>query len=58
MLQQLLVGLLFTGALVYLGRLLYLSFKAKSGGCASGCGKCGAIDVAKIEAEIRKSKNL
>lgn len=58
MIQQLFVLLLFIGALAYLGRLLYQSFKAKSSGCASGCGKCGAIDVAKIEADIRKNKNF
>lgn len=58
MIQQLLVVLLFAGALAYLGRLLYKSFKAKSAGCASGCGKCGAIDVAKIESQIRESKKV
>jgi hypothetical protein len=54
MIQQLLVAVFFLGALAYLGRLIYRSFKAKSG-CASGCGKCGAIDLNKIEAQIRKN---
>ena len=60
MIQQLIVALLFLGALVYLGRLLYRSFKAKSAaGCASGCGKCGAsLDMNKIEAQIRKSRKF
>jgi hypothetical protein len=55
MIQQLLVAVFFLGALAYLGRLVYRSFKAKSAGCASGCGKCGAIDLNKIEAQIRKN---
>jgi hypothetical protein len=57
MIQQLIVGLFFLGALVYLGRLLYRSFTAKSAGCASGCGKCGAssLDLNKIEAQLKKS---
>jgi hypothetical protein len=56
MFQQLIVGLLFLGALAYLGRLLYRSFKARSAGCASGCGKCGAtLDLNKIEAQLKKS---
>lgn len=58
MIQQILVALLFAGALVYLGRILYQSFKAKSPGCASGCGKCGAIDLSKIEARIRKNEKI
>jgi hypothetical protein len=57
MIQQILVILLFAGAVVYLGRLLYRSFQAKSTGCATGCGKCGAVDFEKIEAQI-KSKGL
>jgi hypothetical protein len=55
MIQQLLVAVFFVGALAYLGQLVYRSFKAKSAGCASGCGKCGAIDLNKIEAQIRKN---
>jgi len=53
MLQQILVLLIFAGALVYVGRLVYKSFQSKTG-CDSGCGKCGAVDFAKIEAELRK----
>jgi len=58
MIQQILVAALFMGALAYLGRLLYRNFKAKSTGCASGCGKCGALDVTKLEAQIRKSEKF
>jgi hypothetical protein len=39
MLQQLLLVLALAGALSYLGRIVYKSFKAENS-CASGCGKC------------------
>ncbi len=51
MIQQLLVVTLFSGAAIYLGRLIYRSFQAKNA-CESGCGKCGAIDLQKIEKEL------
>ncbi|WP_142527606.1 FeoB-associated Cys-rich membrane protein [Pedobacter westerhofensis] len=46
--QIILVGLLFLAALFYIGRIIYRSVSPKSGGCASGCGKCG-VDLSKIE---------
>ncbi|MCU0398244.1 MAG: hypothetical protein MUC73_09080 [Cyclobacteriaceae bacterium] len=54
MIQNLLIAVLFGAALVYLGRMAYRSFTAKS--CASGCGKCGVIDVDKIEKSIREKE--
>jgi len=56
MIQGLIVALIFLGAVAYLGRVLYLQFQAKSA-CATGCSKCGAIDIKKIEAELVK-KNI
>lgn len=56
MVQGILVGLLFTAALVYLGQLVYKQFTAKSA-CATGCNKCGAVDFEKIEKEL-KAKSL
>lgn len=53
MLQEIIVGIVFLGALIYVGRLFYRSLQAKSA-CDSGCGKCGAIDFQKIEAQIKK----
>jgi hypothetical protein len=53
--QQVLIGLIFLAAIVYVGSLVYRSFQAKSG-CASGCGKCGAIDFAKIEQQIKQKE--
>jgi len=57
MIQQILVILIFLVAVGYLARMVYKSFQGKSSGCATGCGKCGAVDFEKIEAEI-KSKGL
>jgi len=51
-LQQIVLILIFLGALIYLGSTIYKSFQAKSG-CASGCGKCGAVDFGKIEQQIK-----
>jgi len=55
MIQQLVIGVIFIGALSYIGRVIYRSFKAKSN-CSTGCAKCNAIDFAKIE-EGLKAKN-
>ncbi|MEJ6982532.1 FeoB-associated Cys-rich membrane protein [Pedobacter sp. P351] len=38
--QEVLVILLFTIALVYVGRIVYKNLQSKNG-CSSGCGKCG-----------------
>lgn len=47
--QVIIVGLLFLAALFYIGRIIYRSVAPKkSGGCASGCGKCG-VDLSHIE---------
>jgi hypothetical protein len=52
MLQEIIIGLAFLGALFYVGRLFYKNMVAKSA-CATGCSKCGALDLAKIEAQIK-----
>jgi hypothetical protein len=54
MVQQIIVSIIFLGSLGYVGRLIYLSFQAKSG-CATGCGKCGTLDIQKIEEQIKKA---
>lgn len=46
--QEIVVSVLFAGALVYVGRLIYRSFQAKSA-CGSNC-KCG-VDVSEIKSE-------
>lgn len=52
MVQDVIVFLLFVGALVYIGYLLYQNFRPGSG-CASGCGSCG-IDIAKIRKQLEE----
>jgi bacterioferritin-associated ferredoxin len=56
MIQSFLIIALFIAAAIYLGRLLFRSFQAKNA-CESGCGKCGAADLQKIENEL-KAKGL
>jgi len=56
MVQEILVTIIFLGALAYLGHIVYKQFQAKSA-CATGCGKCSAVDFKKIEVEL-KSKGL
>lgn len=53
MIQQIIVAIIFSGALAYVGNILYKSVRAKSA-CSSGCGKCGAVDFQKIEEQIKK----
>jgi hypothetical protein len=58
MVQQILLFMLFSAALFYLGRLGYRAFSSKSAGCASGCAKCGAVDFQKIEAQLKRDNLL
>lgn len=46
--QEIIIGLIFLAAIGYVGRLLYRSFQAKNA-CSSGCGKCAATDLEKID---------
>lgn len=55
MIQTLIVALLFAGAICYLGNMVLKNFKAKSD-CASGCGKCGAADLKKIESQLKEKR--
>jgi hypothetical protein len=55
MIQQLLLAVLFLSAIAYLIWVVYKTFQSKSG-CSTGCAKCGAIDFAKIERQIREKK--
>jgi len=57
MIQLIIVIGLFVGASAYLGRLLYRSFQAKNT-CQSGCAKCGALDLEKIEKSLKSKTQL
>jgi len=54
--QLVLVVLLFSLAVIYIGRLVYKSLNSKKG-CASNCGKCAAdfSDVKIIDSEKTKA---
>jgi FeoB-associated Cys-rich membrane protein len=51
MFQQIILSLIFLGAAFYLGRMVYRSFQSNHA-CSSGCAKCGAADLEKIEKRI------
>ena len=53
MIQDVLIAVLFLAAMFYIGRMIYKNFTAKSG-CTTGCAKCGALDLDKIESELKK----
>ena len=52
MIQEILLAIIFTGALAYLGNVVYRQFQVKSA-CAKGCGKCSVVDFNKIEADLK-----
>ncbi|MBC5994097.1 FeoB-associated Cys-rich membrane protein [Pontibacter cellulosilyticus] len=56
MVQELIILLVFIAAALYMGRMLYRSFAAKSG-CAKSCGACSTIDFKKIQKDLEKSVN-
>jgi hypothetical protein len=53
MLQTILVLLIFAAAVGYSGWLAYRTFFVKTD-CATGCGKCGAVDFNKIEEQLKQ----
>lgn len=53
MMQHIIIGLIFIAAVIYLGRLVYRSFRSGSA-CETGCGKCGAVDFTKLEKQLKE----
>jgi hypothetical protein len=56
MIQSILIGIIFTGALAYLAVTIRKQFVAKNS-CAKGCG-CSALDLEKIENQIKQQKTI
>ncbi|MDJ1504150.1 FeoB-associated Cys-rich membrane protein [Xanthocytophaga agilis] len=57
MAENIIIGIIFFSALVYLFTVVRKQFSTKSTGCAKGCGgACSTIDFKKIEAEMQKNK--
>jgi len=57
MLQELFVIAIFIAAVAFLIRMVVKNFQSKDV-CQSGCGKCGALDLSKIEAQMKKKERL
>jgi hypothetical protein len=54
MIQEILIGLIFIAAVIYIGRLIYRSFIAEEA-CSTGCGKCSVVaDFKKLEKQPAK----
>jgi hypothetical protein len=53
MIQEIIIGIVFLGALFYVGRMLYKNMSAKTA-CNSGCAKCGVIDFIKMQQQIKE----
>mgnify|MGYP002144116847 CR=1 FL=1 len=44
--ENIVIGIIFILASVFLGRLVYKQFWGKQAGCAKGCaGACSAVDI-------------
>lgn len=56
MVQEILLGIIFLAALVYLGNIIYRSFNPKNGVCDKGCSGCNAVDFKKLEQQIKKDQ--
>jgi hypothetical protein len=57
--ENVFIGLIFLGAIVYLGNLVFQNFNPKNkAGCAKGCGSCGAIDFDKIAAKMESQMEV
>lgn len=55
MIQQIIILLLFLGAIGYLVNLIRKNFSLKNGSCPKGCG-CSQIDMKKIEQELKTTE--
>ncbi len=55
MIQELIVGAIFVGALFFLGKLVYRAFSGNPS-CSGGCDSCNVIDVEAIEKKIKASE--
>lgn len=57
--ENVVIGIIFLVALVYLGNLVFQNFNPKNkAGCAKGCGSCGAIDFDKIASEMEPQMEI
>lgn len=52
--ENIIIGIIFVGAVAYLVNLVRKNFSPKQTGCSKGCGACGAIDADKIVAQFQE----
>lgn len=52
--QEILVFIVFIGAVFFLLRKFYLMFQKNDSGCAQGCASCNVEDMAKIRTRIEE----
>ncbi|HSZ72617.1 MAG TPA: hypothetical protein VK750_08060 [Cytophagaceae bacterium] len=55
--QEISIGLLFTVALFYLGRMVYRMFARKEG-CGEGCGCASSVSIDAIEEKLKNDKRF
>ena len=59
MVQDVIVWILFAGAVLQIGLVFYRNAKpAKDAGCGSNCKGCGTVDFKKIEKQIQQQKAI
>jgi len=58
MIQHIIVFILFLAAAAYMLHMLYRIFSSSKSGCPKGCGSCSAVDIKKIEAEIKRRQQV
>ena len=58
MIQHILIFIIFLAAAAYMARMLYSTFSSKASGCPKGCGSCSAVDIKKIESEIKRRQEM
>ena len=56
MVQEIIIGILFTAALFFLGKIVYKTFNQKEN-CSAGC-SCSSVSIQDIENKIKTDKRF
>jgi hypothetical protein len=56
MIEQIIIGIVFLIAIIYLVNMARKSFSNKQTGCAKGCGTCSPADLKKGEPALMKQQ--
>jgi len=52
--QEIIVGLLFLSAAIFMGRRIYKQYQAKSGCASAGCNACGTDKKVELPAHFKQ----